>query len=129
MTATLATIRDRDAREVARVEACAEGQDVAIRIIHGSDSCRKMLREIDDDKLCFMINGRIYHEVLQVGGKRFLPLDELITKLTNDQLQLEYDSVGVERGHELKRQVAKQQRDYVPFTELLDILRNSSQAS
>jgi hypothetical protein len=68
-TATLATIRDRSDREIARVQAQPEEEDLAVRIIYKDAAWEKKLIALDDGKLHFMINGAIE---LQYSSKRSL---------------------------------------------------------
>jgi hypothetical protein len=127
-TAPLATIRDRSDREVARVEAQQQGEELAIRILFEDESWRDKLAEVEQGKLRLMIDGAVYLQRTTLEDKEFLPLNELVANLTSRELRLEYDPNGVESGHNLKRRIAQLRNHYVPFTDLLDILRESAHA-
>lgn len=129
MTAILATIYDRNESEVARVEACPEAHRLDIRIVHECQMWREKLAELDKGNLRLMMDSLVYLEKETANGKQLLALDALLKELSDQELHVSYDSTGIERGYQLKREIAKQSDDWVPFTDLLEILRQSSPAS
>jgi hypothetical protein len=128
VTASLATIRDRGDREVARVEAQPGDRDLAVRIIYQDKAWQERLASLDDGKLRFMINGAVYLQRGTADEKEFLALASLVPELTHDELRIEYDDAEVEHGHALLREIAMKETEFVPFSELLEILRNSVHA-
>lgn len=129
MIAILATIRDRNERDVARIEAVQQAHDLAIRIVHESQSWREQLSDLDQGRLRLMMDRSIYLETQNGTGKQLLALDVLIKELSDGQLHLANDPAGIERGGQLKRHIAKQSDQWVPFTDLQEILRQSSPAA
>lgn len=128
MAVILATIHDPDAKPIARIEADAGPDNTRLRVVVDDDSWREPLGELEAGTLRFMINGVVYLEDLLGGDRKLVPLDEVVNQLSNHRLQLRYDTAGVERCHELLRGIARKQPHNVPFSELLDILKQASRA-
>lgn len=76
-----------------------------------------------------MMDGLVYLERQNDNGKELLGLDALVQEFSDHELRVAYDSAGIGGGHQLKREIAKQSDYWVPFTDLLEILRQSSPAS
>lgn len=129
MPIKLATIRVRHFQEIARLEANREGQDFVIRLVYSKFglSFRSKLDELDVGKVRLMMNGALCLEKSGKERKEFAELDELVARLTGGEASLLYDPPGIERGQELKRRIAMDQPHTVQFSELIDIVQQSSQ--
>lgn len=127
MKTVLATIRDREDHKVASIEAYSDNQDfvVCLSVSREHDFWHERLSELSEGKLRLMINGVICLEEQADGAKKLILADEVVSRICGDEARFVYDPEGIEQGHQLKSELAKQQEHCVPFSDLVDILHQS----
>jgi len=128
MKVVLATIRDRANIEVARILAFRENDQFVVQLAVPDEhaSWRERLSELSQGKLRLMINGVVCLEKHVGETRKLVVVDEVVARVSGGEARLVYDPEGIEQGHQLKSEIAKQQDHCVPFSDLVDILHQSA---
>jgi hypothetical protein len=124
MPILLATVRNRQDREVARIEADRGSDDLEIVAIVCEEQWRQTIEEFSG-RLTLMINGELGVKPTEDGSKRIHVLEGVLAEKSAGELRVVYAPQGIEEAHQLRRQIARRQPFSIPFSELRDILHRS----
>jgi hypothetical protein len=124
MPILLATVRNGQDQDVARIEADRGSDDLEIRNIVCEEQWRHTMEELSGP-LTLMINGALGVTATDDGSKEIHDLERVLAERSRGELRLAYVPEGIEAAHQLRRQIARKQAFSVPFSELQDILHRS----